>query len=251
MSASSGRPSVSVPVLSRASRVAEERFWREAASRTRMPCRAARPMPTMSAIGVANPSAQGQAMSSTATAERSPIPHPPPRRIQSRSVKTATPRMTGTKTDATRSANCCTGARLRWAWATVAMIPESSVPAPEESTFIRKLPCRLRVPSETREPASFSTGSGSPVSIDSSTELHPSEIVPSAGIFPPGRMRTTSPALSSATAISRSPSGVTSSACGGVRSRSSRSADPARARPCASSHWPSRTSTMIVEAASK
>ena len=103
---SSGRPSVRVPVLSSASRVASERFWSEAASRTRIPCRAARPMPTMRAIGVARPSAQGQAMRRTETADCSPITQPPPATIQTISVTIETPRTTGTKTDAALSANC-------------------------------------------------------------------------------------------------------------------------------------------------
>ena len=235
-SESSGLPAVRVPVLSRASRVAAERFWSEAASRTRMPCRAARPMPTMSAIGVARPSAQGQAMRRTETADRSPISQSPASKIQQIRVMTESPSTTGTKTEATRSANCWTGARLRCACATVAMMPERRVPAPAESTRNRKLPCRFNVPAETRDPVCFSSGSGSPVSIDSSTELHPSVIVPSAGIFSPGRMRSRSPGRSVATETSRSPSGVTRSAFGGVRSSSSRSEEPARARPRASSH---------------
>ena len=236
MPESSGLPSVRVPVLSRASKFAVERFWREAASRTRIPSRAARPMPTMSAIGVESPSAQGQAISRTATADCIPMDHPPPRKIQRISVSAATPRTTGTKTEATRSASCCMGARLRCAWATVAMIPERRVPPPDFSTRRTKLPWRLRVPAEMCEPDCFSTGSGSPLSIDSSTELHPSVRVPSAGIFPPRRTRTRSPGWRSETGTSRSPSGVTRIALGGVRSSSSRRAEPARARPRASSH---------------
>ena len=67
-SVSVGRPAVSVPVLSTttvstfSSRSSTSAFF------TSTPSRAPRPMPTMIDIGVASPSAQGQAMISTATA---------------------------------------------------------------------------------------------------------------------------------------------------------------------------------------
>ena len=63
-----GRPSVSVPVLSTISVSTLRRFSMAAASRNSTPCVAPRPVATMIDIGVASPSAQGQAMISTATA---------------------------------------------------------------------------------------------------------------------------------------------------------------------------------------
>jgi hypothetical protein len=64
-----GWPSVSVPVLSKATTcTCAHQSPAPAASRTRMPRRAARPVPTISVAGVARPSAQGQAMTSTDTA---------------------------------------------------------------------------------------------------------------------------------------------------------------------------------------
>ena len=63
-----GRPSVRVPVLSTISVSTLRRFSMAAASRNRMPLLAPRPVATMIDIGVARPSAQGQAMISTATA---------------------------------------------------------------------------------------------------------------------------------------------------------------------------------------
>ena len=63
-----GRPSVSVPVLSTMSVSTLRRFSMAAASRKRTPLVAPRPVATMIDIGVASPSAQGQAMISTATA---------------------------------------------------------------------------------------------------------------------------------------------------------------------------------------
>ena len=45
----------------------------------------------------------------------------------------------------------------------------------------------------TFAPLSFSTGMGSPLIIDSSTELWPSTTIPSTGTFSPGRTRSLSP----------------------------------------------------------
>ena len=63
-----GLPSVSVPVLSKATVSTECATSSASASLIRMPCRAATPVPAMIAVGVASPSAQGQAITSTATA---------------------------------------------------------------------------------------------------------------------------------------------------------------------------------------
>ena len=63
-----GLPWVSVPVLSTMSVSPRRKCSMAAASRNRMPRVAARPVATMIDIGVASPSAQGQAMMSTATA---------------------------------------------------------------------------------------------------------------------------------------------------------------------------------------
>ena len=67
-SVSSGRPSVSVPVLSSATTSASRSVCRASPLRNRTPISAARPVPTMIEVGVARPMAQGQAMISTATA---------------------------------------------------------------------------------------------------------------------------------------------------------------------------------------
>ena len=63
-----GLPSVSVPVLSTTSVSAFSRISRASAFLMRTPFSAPLPVPTMMAIGVANPRAHGQAMMSTATA---------------------------------------------------------------------------------------------------------------------------------------------------------------------------------------
>ena len=63
-----GRPSVKVPVLSTISVSTLHSFSIAAASRNSTPCVAPRPVATMIDIGVASPSAQGQAMINTVTA---------------------------------------------------------------------------------------------------------------------------------------------------------------------------------------
>src|SRR5205807_729136 len=65
---SRGLPSVSVPVLSTSSVSTPARLSSASALRISTPAVAPRPIPTMIDMGVANPSAQGQAMINTATA---------------------------------------------------------------------------------------------------------------------------------------------------------------------------------------
>ena len=62
----------------------------------------------------------------------------------------------------------------------------------------------LMVAPVTGSPAVFSTGSGSPVSIDSSTEERPSTTAPSTGTFSPGRTRSRSPTSTSSSGTSSS-----------------------------------------------
>jgi hypothetical protein len=91
------------------------------------------------------------------------------------------------------SATFWIGARLRWASATMPMIRERTVSFPTLSATIRNEPVWLSVPPMTASPACFSTGIGSPVIIDSSTELLPSVSRPSTGTFSPGRTLRMSP----------------------------------------------------------
>jgi hypothetical protein len=83
----------------------------------------------------------------------------------------------GTNHPETTSASFWIGARLRWASATSATMRASSVSAPTFSARMTSAPVPLTVAPMTRSPAAFSTGIGSPVTIDSSTlralEHHP------------------------------------------------------------------------------
>ena len=63
-----GLPSVNVPVLSKAITLTLCASSSACTSLIKMPCFAATPVPAMMAVGVASPNAQGQAITSTATA---------------------------------------------------------------------------------------------------------------------------------------------------------------------------------------
>ena len=108
MAFTSGRPSVIVPVLSKT----KVSTWPAASSasalRTKSPSSAPRPIPTMIAVGVASPRAQGQAMMSTVTAATKPCSQPSTglRKPHATKVKTAIRTITGTKTRAIRSTTC-------------------------------------------------------------------------------------------------------------------------------------------------
>lgn len=102
------------------------------ASRNSTPLRAPRPLATMIEIGVARPSAHGQAMISTDTAA-------------------------------------------------------SSVSPPTFSARIVSAPSWLTVPPVSASPSTLAAGSGSPVSIASSTWLPPASTTPSTGTFCPSR----------------------------------------------------------------
>ena len=142
-------------------------------------------------------------------------------------VITATRTTAGTNQDDTRSARRWIGARLRCASATMRTICASSVSAPTRSARITKPPVPLTVPPVTRLPGVFSTGIGSPVTIDSSTALVPSRTTPSTGTRSPGRTRRRSPGCTWSSGTSSSlPSGATPP--GGLRRQTEQRADGPR-----------------------
>ncbi len=146
-------------------------------------------------IGVARPSAHGQAMISTATALTSAWARrgSGPSHAQMTNVTTATAITAGTNQPATVSASRWMGARERCASPTMRTIWASSVSAPTRSARMITLPVPLTVPPVTRLAGPFSTGIGSPVTIDSSTLVAPSSTTPSTGTLSPGRTRSRSP----------------------------------------------------------
>ena len=202
-----GRPMVTVPVLSRTTVVSCPARCKASPSRIRMPCSAALPTPTMIEIGVASPSAQGQAMISTVKVVTStkPARGSGPKLNQARAVSTATISTDGTNTAATRSANRPSGGLLFCACRTLAMIWASTVSSPTRVAWNTKVPDWFTVPPVTGSPSRLTTGRGSPVSMDSSTVDWPPMSRPSTGIFSPGRTRIRAPRSSVSMGTSRSP----------------------------------------------
>jgi hypothetical protein len=144
------------------------------------------------------------------------------------------------------------GARLRWACATRLTMRASKVSAPTFSARITSEPVPLMVPPISGLPASFSTGSGSPLTSDSSIALPPSSTTPSTGTFSPGRTRKRSPAFTSSSETSSSlPSRAMRRAVVGASRKRLRSAELFRLRASSSITCPSSTSVTITAAASK
>ena len=141
-----GRPSVSVPVLSTISVCRRPACSSAAALRIRMPACAPRPVPTMIAVGVASPSAQGHAITSTATACTSACVASPVHHHVAPNVTTAIATTTGTKMPDTRSAMRWIGAFDPCASATSRTMPASSVPLPTPVASHVTRPSWLSVP---------------------------------------------------------------------------------------------------------
>src|SRR6266498_4365198 len=105
---------------------------------------------------------------------------------------------------------------------------------------------------DTGLPLVFSTGIGSPVIIDSSTEVAPSSTMPSTGIFSPGRTRRRSPTFTRSRGTSVSvPSSRSSRAVLGASPNNALIALLVLLRARSSNTWPSSTSVVITAAASK
>ena len=135
-----------------------------------MPSCAPRPVPTISAVGVASPSAQGQAMISTATAAVNAAVAPAPVPSQKPSVATASAmhdrarrrRRSGRPAAAPAALPFCASSTSRAIWA-------SWVSAPTRVARTTSRPPALTVAPTTRSPGPTSTGTDSPVSIEAST----------------------------------------------------------------------------------
>ena len=249
-----GRPTVSVPVLSKTTAVTSAARWSASPPLTSSPASAPRPVATITAVGTARPIAHGQAMISTATPlakARTRLPSPPAS-AQITTVSAASPITAGTNTAATRSARCWMGARVACASCIIRTICASVLDGPAAVVRTTSVPVPFTVPPTTRASAAFSTGTGSPVSIDSSTAERPSTTTPSTGSRSPGRTTTTSPTVSAATSRSASlPSASRTRATGGCRATRRLSARVVWCLARASSARPTSTSAMMKSAASK
>jgi hypothetical protein len=190
-------PVVRVPVLS-STTVSIERVDSSASGpETRMPSWDPRPDETANAVGVARPSAQGQAMMRTVRPACRPIAQPPVTSPQTRSVATAMAKTIGTNTAEIRSARRATAGLPVCARLTRSAMAASVVSAPTRVALTSSTPEVLIVAPVTVSPGATSTGTDSPVSIASSIAEWPVSTSPSVAIFSPGRTRKTSPTTSS------------------------------------------------------
>ena len=159
------------------------------------------PVPTIIAVGVANPNAHGHAITSTeinivkANTVLSPAISHPTAAIIAKAITV------GTKYAAMISAILAIGAFVPWASSTNFTICAKAVSLPTLVALYFINPALFILAPITVLPIFFSTGILSPVSIDSSIEVLPSIISPSTGNFSPGFTKITSPTITSSIGI--------------------------------------------------
>ncbi len=237
-----GRPVVRVPVLSRATVSIRAAVSRNSPPLTRMPSRAARPIPATTATGIEMTSAPGQLMTSSVRASvTSRVTSPTTR------ARAIAP---GVYQRLKRSRNRCVGACASCASSTRRMMRARVVSAPTPVADTRSIPPREIVPAKTRSPTCFSTGMDSPVIDASSRTPCPPTTSPSTGTFAPSRTTTVSPGRTSAAGTSTVDVPRTTTARSGATATSSVSADRVRFRVAASSAWP-RAKRKVTAAASQ
>ena len=247
-----GLPSVSVPVLSKATTRASRIRCRASPRRNSTPSSEARPVPTMIETGTASPMAQGQATTSTETAATTPLPKPPPKASQSPSVTSAAAITAGTKTWAMRSTRFWIGSFEPCASSTAFMIRASIVSPPVAVARITSAAAPLTVPPITASPGRRVAGIGSPVTMLSSMSEVPSTTTPSTGRRSPGLSSTSSPTCSALTGMEETvPSGARIRASRTCSPASRRIAAEARPRARASIQRPARIRVTMTAAASK
>ena len=162
-----------MPVLSRTTVLTVWAVSSASADLIRIPFSAPLPVPTIMATGVANPSAQGQDMTSTAIPMDKAKEKVCPSKSQITVAKMAMLITTGTKIPATLSASLEIGALEALASSISAMIWDRVVSSP----------ILLIVAAVTVSPMFFSTGMLSPVMADSSIKEEPSSTTPSTGML--------------------------------------------------------------------
>ena len=216
------------------------------ASLKRTPFWAPLPVPTMMAVGVASPRAQGQAMTSTEMNTWRAKPASFPASSQRRAATAAMAITTGTNTPATLSASRAMGALEPWASSTSLMIWARAVSRPIRSARTRRKPPWLMVAPVTLSPGALSTGMLSPVSMLSSTEDPPS-----VGTLAPGFTSRMSPTFTCSRGISRSAPSRSTRAVLGERAIRRLMDSPVRPLERSSIVLPSSTRAMIIEALSK
>ena len=125
-----GAFSVNVPVLSNTTQETRPARSNAAADLIKMPRRAPTPVPTIIAVGVANPNAQGHAITSTAIKRCKATSNEAPATNHPANVQRANPNTTGTKTALTLSARRAMGALEVLASSTSLIMAANAVSAP-------------------------------------------------------------------------------------------------------------------------
>ena len=218
-----------VPVLSSTIVVTWRVCSRISGPLIRIPSCAPRPVPTISAVGVASPSAHGQAMITTATAAVNAAAALPPNASQPASVSSESAITIGTNTPETRSASRCTSRlarlRLRDQPRDLRQRRVGADPRRAHDQASRGVDRRAR---HLDRPRPTSTGTDSPVSIEASTADSPLSTTPSVAIFSPGRTTNRSPTRSCSTGTSTSSPSRSTRASLAPSSSSLRIASPER-----------------------
>ena len=130
-------------------------------------------------------------------------------------------------------------------------IPARTVSRPTDTAVNLTAPMPFTVPVYRWSPSSFSTGTASPVSIDSSTAVVPSVISPSTGTRSPGRNTIVSPLVTSAISILVGSPFRMITAVAGCKPISFLIASEVLPRALASSHRPSSMRPIIAADTSK
>ena len=215
------------------------------------PFAAPRPVPTMMAVGVARPSAQGQLMTRMEMAWLRAVAKSAEMAIHATKATAAMAMTTGTKTPAILSAMRSMGALELVASSTRRMMPARVVSSPTAVASTAIQPRPLTVAAVTRSPTPFSTGTGSPVMADSSMEAVPSSTTPSTGTDSPARTMTRSPARTSSVGTLTSASSRTTVAVLGARSMRAAMASQVLPLARASKYLPRSMRAKIMPAESR
>lgn len=195
------------------------------------PRRAAAVMPLTTATGVEITSAHGHAITSSVSPRTSQVMKSAPASVGTATTSTAATVIAGVYQRAKRVTTRSVFAFSAPARSTSSTMRASELESAGFSVRMCMKPSRVMVPAKTGSPGSFSTGSDSPVSGDSSTAEPPSTTLPSTGMRSPGRTTTTSPTTTSeARTVSSTPPRSTTAVLG---ARSISDSIDARARSTA------------------
>ncbi len=251
ISATTGLPSVNVPVLSKTTVSISLARSSVAISRIKIPALAPAPVPATNAVGVASPSAQGQAITSTEMAATSAVSPEAPNASHAPKVTKASPIIVGTKTADIRSTSFWIGALPTCAASTICATLARVVSSPTREVCTCNTPPPLIAPAITSSPGTRNTGIDSPVIRLSSSSLLPSTMNPSTGTRAPGRNNAISPTLTCSTGSVTSPDSERMMALVGRSSNSLRNEELADRLARLSIYFPRSTSVITTVEASK